>query len=131
MTDAVSSNAPDLARRWALRRARLDAALKKGLRSAARAVDRAQVKHLSGLGSDAPGSYAVPVRLGHLRASHFFKVESSSLAIVGNTATYAVHVHEGQGSSAPYGRRPFLDDAVADVKPTERVITAARRALAV
>lgn len=127
----VRSNAPDLARKWARRRARLDAALRRGLRDAAAAVDRAQLEHLGGLASDAPGSYAVPVRTGHLYGSHFFRVESSRLAIVGNTARYAAPIHEGRGSSAPHGRRPFLDDAVVDARPTERVIAAVRKALAV
>ena len=101
----------------------LGAAKKRGLKKAAAAVDRAQVDNLSGAGGGcnkrgdgAPtGGYPVPVRCGHLRQGHIWDVVNSNLAIVGNTAAYARVIHDGTGSSAAHGPRPFLEDAARDV----------------
>lgn len=75
-----------------------------------------------------PGSYPVPVLTGHLRRSlDFVKPGESKTsngitfragkfeAIVYNSAEYANVIHEGKLSSAKYGRRPYLDDAVKKV----------------
>lgn len=125
----ITSNAGNIYRRWEKRRQSLDAARKKGLRNAAAAIDAAQVENLAGSNAAAPGSYAVPNRSGNLMGSHFFQVKSSSMAIVGNKAAYALAIHEGLGSSKVHGRRPFLDDAVESTdyfaiaaKPVDRVL---------
>ncbi len=98
-----------LAREFMARRRKLDAALFRGLRNWAIAVDRAQVDNLRG--GNQPGDYPVPVRTGNLLGSHFFAVPAKRRAVVGNTASYAVPIHEGQGGNAVHGRRPFLEDA--------------------
>lgn len=127
----ITTNAGALARNYASRIRELDAALKRGLQKAAALVDREQVKRLSGSNAAAPGDYPVPARTGHLLGSHFFRVESSRLAIVGNTAQYAVEIHEGSGNSAKHGRRPFLDDAANAVDIAEPVMAEVRAVMAI
>lgn len=100
----VGSNGAALAKKYRQRIQRMDAALLRGMKKAAAAVDRAQGKNLSGSGADAAGAYPVPVRSGNLRGSTFINVSSGKLAIVGNTAEYALAIHR---------ERAFLDDAVA------------------
>lgn len=109
MTD-VTTNALKLAQTFRRRIRALDAGLRKGLRNAAIQVDNAQVDLLRG--GVNPGDYPIPVRSGNLLQGHFFDVKSDYLAVVGNTARYALPVHEGLGGHAVHGRRPFLDDAV-------------------
>lgn len=125
--NGVFISAGKLARTYRQRRARLDAAIRAALRLAAIEVDRGQTDNLRG-GSES-GDYPVPVRSGDLLQGHFFRVLSGSLAIVGNKSGHAVAVHEGEGSSAPYGRRPFLDDAVESVDVTEIMAIRVREAL--
>ncbi|MDP2167976.1 MAG: hypothetical protein Q8J64_06570 [Thermodesulfovibrionales bacterium] len=74
------------------------------------------------------GGYPVPVRTGHLQKwgnyakpgesktsnGITFKAGSNE-AIVYNAAEYARVIHEGKGSSAKYGPRPFITDAVGKV----------------
>jgi hypothetical protein len=109
----VTSNADDLARRFGRRIGKLEQAIGRGLRKWAASVDNAQVNNLRG--GSAPGDYPVPVRSGNLLQGHYFVVRSHYLALVGNSASYALPIHEGRGSSHVYGRRPFLEDAVASV----------------
>lgn len=125
----IVTNAAHLAIAWRRRRERLDAAVTRGIRRAAVAVDRAQVRRLQGSGQDEVGAYPVPVREGHLMQSHFFDILGSRLAVVGNRSIYAHAIHEGRGSSAPYGRRPFLDDAVKDADPTAIMALEVRKAI--
>lgn len=125
-----TSNARQLARRYQQRAERLNGALRKGLTRAAAQVDRAQVENLRGP-KGPPGGYPVPVPTGALLQAHFFNVASYKLAVVGDTAKHAVVVHEGRGSSRPYGRRPFLDDAAASVDTTGIVQAAVREGMAV
>lgn len=106
MTAKITSNALALARKYRRRREQLDGALRRGLKKAAATIDNAQVDNLSGSGADAPGAYPVPVRSDNLRGGHFFQVNNSHLAVVGNTAVYAAAIHED---------RPFLDDAAEAV----------------
>lgn len=127
----ITTNAATLARAYAARLRALDAALERGLKKAAASIDREQVKRLSGSNAAPAGDYPVPARTGHLLQSHFFRVESSRLAIVGNTAQYAVEIHEGRGNSSRHGRRPFLDDAAAAVDAGEIVLGELRQALAI
>ena len=80
------------------------------------------------------GGYPVPIRTGHLRGrlnnavdsmmAFLHPTESRNVnglifsakeheAVVYNAAEYANVIHEGRGSSAKFGRRPFLGDALA------------------
>lgn len=119
------NNAAAIAAKYRERAEKLTEAVARGLRRVAAAIDRAQVKNLSGAG--APGTYPVPARTGHLRQSHFFTVESDVLAFVGNTARYAIDIHEGRSSSSKYGRRPFLDDAAEAVRAVDEFAFEVRR----
>ncbi len=74
--------------------------------------------------SEAAGEYPVPRVVGHLRRmlqwigpGRSKSIDGVSFttglneAVVFNTARYASQIHEGKGSSAKYGPRPFIDDA--------------------
>lgn len=115
-----------LIRKYQQRIAVLKKALKRGLTKAAAKVDRAQVDNLRG--GVEPGDYPVPVRTGDLLGSHFFTVPDYTHAIVGNSSGHAIAIHEGKRSSAPYGRRPFLEDAVEEVDVAETLAIEIRRA---
>lgn len=67
------------------------------------------------------GSYPVPVRVGNLKRLLDFVDPGQSKGsfsagptevVVYNSAEYARTIHEGTGSSAKFGRRPFLEDAL-------------------
>jgi hypothetical protein len=76
----------------------------------------------------APGSYPVPVIMGHLRRE-LGHVEPGRTKVAGglvfragkleavlfDAAEYADVIAQGKGSSAKYGKRPFLTDAVKQV----------------
>jgi len=75
------------------------------------------------VGDTEAGGYPVPVRTGHLRRSlAWLKPGQSKTAeeltftagkmeiVVYNSAEYARTIHEGSGSSATHGDRPFLVD---------------------
>lgn len=120
----VETNAEAIAEAIRTRGDELRRAIGTGLRKAALAVERAQVKRLSGGGE--PYSYPVPVRTGHLRRSTFVRKLGEFEYAVGNTASYAYAVHSGNVNEwAGRGRRrmvsrparPFLDDAVQDAQP--------------
>lgn len=123
----VRTNASQIAARFRRRAERLGGALKSGLRDAAAQIDRYQVENLRGSNAADPGDYPVPARTGHLLGTHFWDVKSETLAIVGNTAEYAVDIHEGRGSSAEHGRRPFLDDAAEATDAVEIMAVEVRR----
>lgn len=116
----ADSNAAALARKYRERLQRMDAALRRGLYKAAAAVDREQQKNLSGSAGDPAGAYPVPVRTGNLRRATFINVRGSRLAIVGNTAEYALAIHRN---------RPFLDDAAAAVDAGEIMAIEVRKAI--
>jgi hypothetical protein len=68
------------------------------------------------------GGYPVPVRTGNLKRLLDFLDPGQSKgefiagpmeAIVYDSAEYASVIHEGTGSSAKFGKRPFVDDALA------------------
>ena len=122
-------NPEQLARDFKKRANGLSKAISTGLRNAAIKVDNEQVNNLRG--GSAPGDYPIPVRSGNLLGSHFFKIKNSVTALVGNTASYALAIHDGKGRHEVYGRRPFLDDAVEAVdvqgevrKETSKVVLA-------
>jgi len=104
----VKTNAKNLSVRYAKRITALNSAIASGLRALAIKVDAEQVENLSGDGDR--GSYPVPVRSGTLRRGTFFNVVNRQFAIVGNKTIYAASIHDG---------RPFLDNAVDNVKPVE------------
>lgn len=108
---SARTNASQLAARFRRRAEKLGGALKAGLRTAVAQIDKYQVDNLKGHNAAKSGDYPIPARTGHLLGAHFWDVKSETMAVVGNTAEYAVDIHEGRGSSAEHGRRPFLDDA--------------------
>jgi len=108
---------------------RLDRAVKRGLRKAAGGVHREALARLSGRGKKAskapPGGYPVPRRTGHLARSLDKLGPARSKSAGGETfrtgpmeamvyaaAEYARVIHEGRGSSAKFGPRPYLTDAL-------------------
>lgn len=131
----VSSNAEQLAARNRRRRQAMSTAIREGLHTIVVAVDKAQVKNLSGDKGAAPGSYPVPNRTGNLFRGAFFKVDprTRNFAVVGNTTKYAAAVHNGRPTNkGPQRPRPFLDDAAKSVPTTKLMAVAiARRMLAV
>lgn len=125
---SLITNAAAVARRFEDYARKLDAAAARGLRKIITRVDREQVKRLSGGLADAPGAYPVPARTGHLRRETFFEMVGDTQAIAGNAATYAAAVHEADGgsSSAKFGRRPYLEDAVNAVDALDLMATEVR-----
>ncbi len=108
----------------------------QGLKKAVRGVHRYAMDFLNGAASvSAPttgkksvkvalpgGGYPVPVRTGNLKRLLDFLDPGQSKggftagpmeAIIYDSAEYASVIHEGTGSSAKFGKRPFLDDALA------------------
>lgn len=114
--------------RW---RAETSGAWKKGLRAAARAVERAAVKRLSGSG--AARAYPVPIVTGTLRRGMGVRVENTA-ALVFNATAYGHAVHVGYH---PYGNkraekvpaRPYLTDAVESVDVIELMAVELRKVL--
>jgi hypothetical protein len=107
----------------------IPAAINRGLVQAAKGVYREAFDKLSGPGAKksniTAGGYPVPVRTGHLRSSlNWLKPGESKSGEVGsfsagplevviyNSAKYARYIHQGEGSSAKFGARPFLTDAL-------------------
>ena len=106
----------------------LPKAVNKGLSRVAMGVHRAAFDWLSGPGAKASnvpgGGFPVPVRTGHLRRSLDWVAPGKTKSgngdtftagpdevIIYNSASYALAVHDGKGSSRPYGPRAFLDKA--------------------
>ena len=102
-------------------------ALKRILTRAAVGTYRAAFEFLSGPGAKASkvaaGGYPVPIRTGHLRRmlawlrpgesktsnGTSFKAGPAE-AIVYDSAEYSEVIHQGLGSSAKFGARPFITD---------------------
>lgn len=106
-------------------------AIKNGLNEIGKRIMRNASQYLKGKGAKAsnitPGQYPVPVRTGHLRRSLNYASPSSNAKIgnkvesidddkvlIFNSAEYAKIIHEGEGSSKKYGRRPYLEDGYKD-----------------
>ncbi len=77
------------------------------------------------------GGYPVPVRTGNLRGrlDFLFPGESkegfaaaANEGIVFDSAEYAATIHEGKGSSAKFGRRPFITDGLEDFDHGGRIV---------
>lgn len=115
--------------------AEMPGSVRRGLERVAKGIFREASAWLKGPGNKAstrkgiagsmPGSYPVPVRTGHLRRSlGWLKSGASKTGDVGtftagpdevviyNSARYASSIHEGTGTSAKYGPRRFLKDAL-------------------
>lgn len=107
----------------------IPSAAQRGLSRAAKGIHRKAHDFLSGPGAKASnvsaGGYPVPIRTGHLRrmlnwlepgqsktASGITFTTGPMEAIIFNAAEYAMTIHEGKKSSAKYGARPFLTDAL-------------------
>jgi len=103
---------------------RIPRAIDRGLRRSAMGIHRAAYDFLSGPKS-AVGGYPVPVRTGHLRRSLDWLGPNRSKskdgktftagpheAVVYNSAVYSRAIHDGRGSSAKFGARPYLTDAL-------------------
>lgn len=120
---------------------RIPGAAQRGLSRVAKGVHRKAYEFLSGSGAKASnvpaGGYPVPVRTGHLRrmlnwlepgktktAGEPFTgtfTAGPMEAIIYNAANYAMAIHEGKKSSAKYGPRPFLTDALKKFNQGARI----------
>lgn len=104
-------------------------AIRSGLSRAIQGMHREAYDWLSGAGAQASnvgaGGYPVPIRTGHLRRSLDFLPPSSRRtseghiwetgpleAMLYNSAIYAAAIFAGTGSSAKFGARPVLADAL-------------------
>jgi len=132
----IRSNAEQLAARYRRRAQQLPGAVTRGLLRVLTLVNAKQIENLSGSSSAPPGAYPVPIRnpQSGLRQSANWRQLSPTVGIVLNTArkggfNYAVAVHEGRGSSAKYGARPFLDDAARAVDAAQVMAVEVRGAL--
>lgn len=125
----IITNATSAANRIAEYLRKMDGAVYAGLKKIAAAAERAQLKNLKGHHSAEPGSYPVPNRTGHLFREAFFEMTGATTAVVGNKASYALAVHDAEGgsSSATYGPRPFVTDAVDAVDAGEIMATELRK----
>lgn len=117
--------------------AEMPAAVRRGMERAAKGIYRDASAWLKGPGSKTSvrkkvkgsqaGGYPVPVRTGHLRRSlNWLKPGETKTGDAGtftagpnevviyNSAVYANAIHEGKGSSAKFGPRRFLTDALEE-----------------
>lgn len=108
-------------------------AIKRGVTRIAKGVHREAYAWLSGA-AGAPGGYPVPVRTGHLRrmldwlqpgqsktAEWGTVSAATNEAVVYDSAIYSDVIHEGKGSSAKFGPRQFLTDALERFNTGDRV----------
>ena len=120
---------------------RLQPAVSRGLSKAVKGVYSKAHDFLNGPGakdSNIPGGgWPVPVRTGHLRRSlHWIDPGSSIMsgepfnmtfsagpleAMVINTASYAMVIHEGKGTSITHGPRPYITRAFESFNTGERL----------
>lgn len=106
-------------------------AIQRGMKRIVRGVYASAMEFLDGPGAKASdvaaGGYPVPVRTGHLKRSLDWLEPGESKSAGGETFTagkfeamvydsaeYSRIIHEGRGSSAKYGERPFITDALED-----------------
>lgn len=113
-------------------------AIRRGLERVAKGIHRDAYIWLSGPGAKASGTpgggYPIPVRTGNLRrlldwlrpgesktgpAGTFTAGQNE--VVVYDSAEYAHVIHEGRGSSAKFGPRKYLDDALARFNQGARV----------
>lgn len=121
--------------------AELPRAIDRALVKVAKGIHKDAFDFLSGAGSKVStkrgayaGGYPVPVRTGHLRRSLDWlrpgaaKTGDASTFIAGehevviyDSALYANAIHEGKGSSAKFGRRPYLTNALEKFNQGNRI----------
>lgn len=116
----------------------LQGAASRGLERAAIGIHRSAHGFLSGAGAKksnvSSGGYPVPVRTGHLRRSlNWLKPGESKTGPAGtftagqnevvifDSAEYANVIHEGLGSSAKFGPRRYLTDALEQFSAGDRI----------
>lgn len=117
-------------------------AIEGALEKLAIEVERGAFDRLSGSGSEYPGGYPVPVRMGHLRRSlDFLKPGATKSkdgksfsvgpmeAMVFDAADYAMVIHEGWGSSKKFYPRPYITDALEKLDQGGAVVKAFDEAL--
>jgi phage gpG-like protein len=119
----IENNFGDRATQFARYAGAWTRAVTAGLRDIAITVERAAAKNLRGGGSAAPGSYPVPIRSRNLRSSLQSRFEERQSMVI-NSAVYARAIHEGfqpygNPKARRIGRRPYLQDAVDSINPTE------------
>jgi len=116
--------------RWDNKLKEARAGLRAGLKRLAISVDKEQTDLLRG--GELAGDYPIPVRTGNLLQGHYWALNPNPSALVGevgNTAAYAIAVHDGGGNNSAHGERPFLSDAVAAVDAAKTVAGEVRREL--
>lgn len=117
-------------------------AIDRGLVNVAKGIHRDAFDFLTGAGSKVStkrrgayaGGYPVPVRTGHLRRSLDWLRPGASKTgdagtftagehevVVYDSALYAAVIHEGKGSSAKFGRRPYLTNALEKFNQGNRI----------
>jgi len=98
--------------------AEMPQALKNTMKRGAIGTHREAFDFLSGAKGN-PGGYPVPVETGHLRRLLDFLPPGKSKggfsagpleSIVYDSAIYSRTIHDGTGSSAKFGARPFITD---------------------
>jgi len=109
-----------------------EAAFDRGLTKWIVAAHRKSLDLLGGGGSDAPGSYPVPIHTGNLRRGEDYIAPGESkhgisagsgMAVLVNTAAYATSIHNGNrvtrsGTRYMVRPRPFQIDAVEATRET-------------
>ena len=117
----------------------IEKAKDRALVSVAKGIHRDAFDWLSGAGAKATGvqagGYPVPVRTGHLRGHLDWLMPGASKTgpagtfsagrnevVIYDSALYSRVIHEGLGSSAKFGPRRYLTDALARFNQGERIM---------
>lgn len=124
--------------------AEMPRAIDRALVNVAKGIHRDAFDFLTGSGSKVStkrggayaGGYPVPVRTGHLSRSLAWLRPGATKTgdagtftagehevVIYNSAIYADVIHEGRGSSAKFGRRPYLENALQKFNQGNRIKT--------
>lgn len=129
------SSAEQIARLYTQRAAQLGPAVTRGIRRAIVAANREASIRTSGSGEAAPGSYPIPIRVGHLNRSGGARMLGDFAGLVFNRAYYANAIHNkgfrayGNPKAPFYKPRPWLQDAIEHVDPVEIIGAEVRKAV--